>query len=53
MAHNKEYGVYGWFKFVEPKIRREMHTVFKLTGHVADQNFVQPGDATLALYVAK
>lgn len=28
MMHNKEYAVYGWFKFKEPKIRKDMHTVF-------------------------
>lgn len=51
MNHNKEYAVYGWFKFKEPKIRKDMHTVFRLTGNVQDTNFDYPGDATLALYV--
>lgn len=49
--HNKEYAVYGWFKFKEPKIRKDMHTVFRLTGNAEDTNFDYPGDVTLALYV--
>lgn len=51
LQHNKEYAVYGWFKFEEPKIRRDFHTVFRLTSNSPDANFGFPGDSTLSLYV--
>ena len=36
MTDNREYAVYGWFKFKEPKIRRDLHTIFRLTGNKDD-----------------
>jgi len=51
MRNNTEYAVYGWFKFEEPRIRRDSHCVFRLSSNKPHSNFEYPGDVTFGLFV--
>lgn len=51
LANNIEYCVYGWFKFVEPPIRRDSHVVLRLTHNVPNANFEYEGDSALTILV--
>jgi hypothetical protein len=51
LKSNIEYSVYGWFKFVEPQIRRDAHAVFRLTNNVPNGNYEYEGDSTIMLLI--
>jgi hypothetical protein len=51
MSNNTEYAVYGWFKFEEPKLRKDAHTIFRLTNNIPNSNFDYMGDSTISLYI--
>lgn len=51
MRNSTEYCVYGWFKFVNPEIRRDSHLVFRLTNNKPNGNFDFEGDSTISLFI--
>lgn len=53
LKSNTEYAIYGWFKFVEPQIRREGHMVFRLTNNIPNGNFEYEGDSTIMLLITQ
>lgn len=51
LRNNTEYCVYGWFKWVEPEVRRDSHLVVRLTHNIPHYNFDFEGDSAFSILI--